>query len=53
MTDGTHLMRRPVDGRLFLISNHLPEKLHRRYRLWGWAHLVTFFAAGALSFSLL
>jgi hypothetical protein len=41
----THIVSRPVDGRLFLISNLPPEKLFRRYLLWSWAHLVVFFCA--------
>jgi hypothetical protein len=40
-----HLMRRPADGRLYLISNMPPEKLGCRYRLWSIAHLVIFFGA--------
>ncbi|MFZ2524598.1 MAG: hypothetical protein WAW87_04715 [Candidatus Ferrigenium altingense] len=42
-----HLIDRPRDGKLFLISNLTPEKLSRRYLLWSWAHVVIFF--GALS----
>jgi hypothetical protein len=38
-----HTMRRPQDGRLYLISSLPPEKLCRRYRLWSIAHLVIFF----------
>jgi hypothetical protein len=41
----THIVSRPVDGRLFLISNLPPEKLFRRYLLWTWVHLVVFFCA--------
>jgi hypothetical protein len=37
---GTHILHRPRDGRLFLISNIDPEKLVRRYRLWAWVHLA-------------
>ena len=39
-----HLMRRPDDGRLYLISSLPPDTLTRRYRLWSWAHLAFFFA---------
>lgn len=38
----THIVSRPSDGRLFLISNLPPEKLSRRYLLWAWAHLLIF-----------
>ena len=47
-----NVMRRPADGRLFLLSNHLPEKLTLRYQLWSWAHIVIFLGAGGLSFAL-
>lgn len=40
-----HLMHRPDDGRLYLISSLSPEKLSRRYRWWSLAHLVIFFGA--------
>src|SRR3989338_5140937 len=40
-----HLIGRPRDGKLFLISNFTPEKLSRRYLFWGWAHLAIFFGA--------
>lgn len=41
----THMVGRPADGRLFLISSLAPEKLRRRYVLWTFAHLAIFFAA--------
>jgi hypothetical protein len=44
--DGVHLLRKPRDGRLFLLADQLPEKLGRRFALWSTAHLVFFFAAG-------
>lgn len=40
-----HLMHRPADGRLYLLSNVPAERLARRYRIWAWVHLVVFFAA--------
>jgi hypothetical protein len=40
-----HFVTRPVDGKLFLISNLSQDNLSRRYGLWAWAHLVIFFAA--------
>ena len=40
------LLRKPKDGRLFLIANELPDKLGSRYRFWSWAHLVIFIGAG-------
>ena len=41
----SHIISRPLDGQLFLISNISPEKLSRRYLLWAWAHLVIFFGS--------
>jgi len=41
----THIISQPHEGRLFLISNLIPGKLSRRYLLWSWAHLLSFFAA--------
>jgi hypothetical protein len=44
---GTHVMHKPADGRLFLISNINPEKLAARYRLWTVVHLAIFFVSVA------
>ncbi|HEU0290695.1 MAG TPA: hypothetical protein VFR39_08090 [Burkholderiales bacterium] len=44
--EGTHILRKPKDGRLFLLANELPDKLGSRYRFWSWAHLVVFIGAG-------
>jgi hypothetical protein len=41
---GVHVMRRPVSGRMFLISNLSPHQLKRKYQLWGVFHLSVFFA---------
>lgn len=40
-----HLMHRPDDGRLYVISTLQPEQLSRRYRWWSAAHLTIFFGA--------
>lgn len=40
-----HVMRKPGDGRLFLLSNLEPKKLSRKYTLWGWFHISVFFLA--------
>lgn len=42
-----HLLRKPRDGRPFLLSNLEPERLGRRYRRWAFAHLAVFLAACA------
>lgn len=53
MSDGTHVLRAPADGRLFLISNYLPARLRRTYLLWAWTHALIFIAAGGGAFALL
>jgi len=45
LNPGTHVLRAPGDGRLFLISNELPAKLRLRYQLWSWAHAAIFVGA--------
>ena len=35
LRDGVHLLRKPKDGRLFLLSNLPEERLARKYVLWG------------------
>jgi hypothetical protein len=40
-----HLMHKPKDGRLFLLSNLPEERLARKYVLWGGFHLLTFVLA--------
>ena len=42
---GVHVMRKPRDGRLFLLSNLDPQRMARRYGLWTWLQLA--FALGA------
>jgi len=43
---GVHLIRKPRDGRLFLLSNLSPEKLARRYGFWTHIQLGIAVAAG-------
>jgi len=50
--DGVHILRKPRDGRLFLLASELPDKLGRRFAFWSWAHLTVFFGAGTGSFLL-
>ena len=52
MRAGTHMLRMPADGRLFLISNYLPGKLRLTYLLWAWAHTAIFIGAGAGAWAL-
>jgi hypothetical protein len=51
--DGVNLLRKPRDGRLFLLANEMPDKLGSRYRFWSWVHLVIFFGAGAAALIML
>ncbi|MBI4195027.1 MAG: hypothetical protein HY526_08115 [Betaproteobacteria bacterium] len=51
--EGVHLMRKPRDGRLFLLANEFPEKLGRRFAFRSRVHLVVFFAAGGAGLILL
>lgn len=44
--DGVHLMRKPADGRPFLIANRKVEAVIRHYKMWSAIHLVIL--AGAL-----
>jgi hypothetical protein len=45
--EGVHRLRKPGDGRLFLLANEMPDKLGARYRFWSWAHLAIFIGAGS------
>jgi hypothetical protein len=48
-----HTLRRPGDGRHYLISNIDPERLARRYLLWALFHLAFFISAlGAIPYVL-
>ena len=44
-SEGTHTLRKPHDGRLYLLSNYLPDRLHKKYTRWAWAHAI--FCVGA------
>jgi hypothetical protein len=50
--DGVHMLRKPADGRVFILAAGLPERIGRRYALWSWVHLVVLFGAGIGSFLL-
>lgn len=43
----THVMRKPTDGRLYLISDLDPNRIAMRYRYWSWFHLAVFLSAAA------
>lgn len=40
-----HVLRKPPDGRLYLLSNLPPEGLAGRFRRWAWFHLAVLLAA--------
>jgi hypothetical protein len=45
-TEGVNVLRKPADGRLFLLANELPDKIGSRYRFWSVVHVVIFLATG-------
>lgn len=46
ITEGVHILRKPRDGRLFLLACALPDKLGRRFAFWSALHLAFFIGAG-------
>lgn len=44
-TEPECFLRKPPDGRPFLISNYSAQQLAKRFRRWSWLHLGIFFAA--------
>ncbi|HEX6002960.1 MAG TPA: hypothetical protein VFZ14_03075 [Burkholderiales bacterium] len=53
MIEGVNLLRKPRDGRLFLIACEMPDKLGRRYALWSAAHLMIFAGTGTAALFML
>ena len=51
--DGVHLLRKPADGRLFLIANEMPAALGTRFRRWSWLHLTVLIGAGIAGLAML
>ena len=51
--EGTNIMRKPADDRLYLLSNYLPNRLQLRYTLWAWAHAIICIAASGTAVALL
>ena len=52
-TEGVHVLRKPGDGRLFLLANEMPEKFGSRYWWWSVVHLVIFLGTGIAGLTLL
>ena len=44
LQSGVHVMRRPANGGLFLLSNLSPQSLKRKYAWWSRFHLAVFVA---------
>ena len=38
-------LMKPADGRVFLLANHTPDSLKRRFAWWSWGHLALLFGA--------
>lgn len=45
--EGVHLLRKPRDGRFYLLADEIPDKLGSRYRIWSWVHMIIFLGAGS------
>lgn len=43
--NGTHVMRAPSNGRLFILSNYSPQKLRNKYLFWSTVHLLIVLAS--------
>ncbi|MGE0559374.1 MAG: GIDE domain-containing protein [Burkholderiales bacterium] len=46
LIEGVHLLRKPRDGRLFLLANEMPDRLGRRYWWWSLIHLIVVIGGG-------
>lgn len=51
--DGVNILRKPADGRLFLLANGMPDELGRRFAFWSGLHVCVFLGAGGASLLLL
>jgi hypothetical protein len=49
---GTKVLRKPADGKPFLISNDPPDRLRSKILWWSWAHIAVFLVSGSMSFLL-
>ncbi|HYP68274.1 MAG TPA: hypothetical protein VEP67_08470 [Thiobacillaceae bacterium] len=45
LEDGVHVLRKPRDGRPFLVANRLPRQLVQHYQIWSWVYLGFTFAS--------
>jgi len=47
----TKVLRKPTDGRPFLITTDPPARLKSKYQRWTWVHIGVFFASSILAFA--
>ena len=53
LQDGVHILRKPRDGRPFLVANRLPGELVQRYQIWSWVYLgLTIVSLGLIPWTL-
>ena len=53
LQDGVHILRKPRDGRPFLVANRLPGELVQRYQIWSWVYLgLTLVSLGLIPWTL-
>jgi hypothetical protein len=50
---GLHLLRKPADGRVFILAAALPGRIGRRFRIWSGVHLAFMFVSGIAALLLL
>ena len=53
LADGISFLLKPDDGRLFLLTNEMPDQVGARFLRLSWAHLAIAFAAGVSALVLL
>ena len=49
---GTNTLRMPRDGRPYLLSNYLPERLQSNYLRWAWGHAIICIGASGAAVAL-
>ena len=49
---GTNTLRLPQDGRPYLLSNYLPERLQSTYLHWAWGHAIICIGASGAAVAL-
>lgn len=49
LVEGVHLLRKPKDGRLFLLANEMPDALGKRFMWWSALHFALMIGTGTVS----